>query len=119
MRILSGMRPTGKLHIGHYVGALENWVKLQDDYQNFHLIADYHVLTTALRNDNIYENTIDMIIRNTQRIGNFIFVTGNFRTVILVKTTSGSYPHKPIMVFQNAQCRIVRKSFLHRKFPKS
>jgi len=62
MRILSGMRPTGKLHIGHYVGALENWVKLQNDYQNFHLIADYHVLTTALRNDNIYENTIDMVI---------------------------------------------------------
>ena len=43
-RILSGMRPTGKLHIGHYVGALENWIKLQDEYQNFHLIADYHVL---------------------------------------------------------------------------
>jgi len=61
-RILSGMRPTGKLHIGHYVGALENWVKLQDEYENFHLIADYHVLTTALRNDDIYQNTIDMII---------------------------------------------------------
>ena len=61
-RILSGMRPTGKLHIGHYVGALENWVKLQDEYENFHLIADYHVLTTALRNDDIYQNTMDMII---------------------------------------------------------
>lgn len=61
-RILSGMRPTGKLHIGHYVGALENWVKLQNEYESFHLIADYHVLTTALRNDNIYENTIEMII---------------------------------------------------------
>jgi len=62
MRILSGMRPTEQLHIGHYVGALEHWVKLQDDYENFHLIADYHVLTTALRNDDIYQNTIDMII---------------------------------------------------------
>ena len=61
-RILSGMRPTGKLHIGHYVGALENWVKLQDEYENFHLIADYHVLTTALRNDDIYQNTIEMVI---------------------------------------------------------
>ncbi len=61
-RILSGMRPTGKLHIGHYVGALENWVKLQDEYQNFHLIADYHVLTTSLNTDDIYQNTIDMLI---------------------------------------------------------
>ena len=61
-RILSGMRPTGKLHIGHYVGALENWVKLQDEYQNFHLIADYHVLTTSLNTEDIYQNTIDMLI---------------------------------------------------------
>lgn len=61
-RILSGMRPTGKLHIGHYVGALENWIKLQDDYQNFHLIADYHVLTTELNSNDIYVNSIDMLI---------------------------------------------------------
>jgi len=61
-RILSGMRPTGKLHIGHYVGALENWIKLQDEYQNFHLIADYHVLTTNLNTDDIYGNTIEMLI---------------------------------------------------------
>ncbi len=61
-RILSGMRPTGKLHIGHYVGALENWVKLQDEYESFHLIADMHVLTTDLNTDQIYQNTIDMVI---------------------------------------------------------
>lgn len=61
-RILSGMRPTGKLHIGHYVGALENWVKLQDEYQNFHLIADYHVLTTSLNTENIYNDSIEMLI---------------------------------------------------------
>jgi tryptophanyl-tRNA synthetase len=61
-RILSGMRPTGKLHIGHYVGALENWVKLQDEYQNFHLIADYHVLTTNLDTADVYENSIEMLI---------------------------------------------------------
>ncbi len=61
-RILSGMRPTGKLHIGHYVGALENWVKLQDEYQNFHLIADYHVLTTNLDTTDIYENSIEMLV---------------------------------------------------------
>lgn len=56
------MRPTGKLHIGHYVGALENWVQLQNDYENFHLIADYHVLTTDLNTEHVYQNTIDMLI---------------------------------------------------------
>lgn len=61
-RILSGMRPTGKLHIGHYVGALENWVKLQDEYQSFHLIADYHVLTTDLDTNDLYDNTLEMLI---------------------------------------------------------
>ncbi len=61
-RILSGMRPTGKLHLGHYVGALENWVKLQNEYDSYHLIADYHVLTTNLNIDDIYQNTIDMVI---------------------------------------------------------
>lgn len=61
-RILSGMRPTGKLHIGHYVGALENWVHLQDKYESYHLIADYHVLTTDLKTNDIYNDTIDMLI---------------------------------------------------------
>jgi tryptophanyl-tRNA synthetase len=61
-RILSGMRPTGKLHIGHYVGALENWVKLQNEYESFHLIADYHVLTTGLDTNDVYQNSIDMLI---------------------------------------------------------
>jgi len=61
-RILSGMRPTGKLHLGHYVGALENWVKLQDEYDNFHLIADYHALTTNLDTSAIYDDSIDMLI---------------------------------------------------------
>ncbi len=61
-RILSGMRPTGKLHIGHYVGALENWIKLQHEYQSYYLIADYHVLTTNLDTSEIYENSIQMLI---------------------------------------------------------
>ena len=61
-RILSGMRPTGKLHLGHYVGALENWVKLQNEYESYHLIADYHVLTTDLNIDQIYDNTLEMVI---------------------------------------------------------
>ena len=61
-RILSGMRPTGKLHIGHYVGALENWIKLEDEFESYHLIADWHVLTTDLNTDEIYNNTIEMVI---------------------------------------------------------
>jgi len=61
-RILSGMRPTGKLHLGNYVGALENWVKLQGQYENFHLVADWHLLTTDLDTSTIEADTIDMVI---------------------------------------------------------
>ncbi|HEY5615206.1 MAG TPA: tryptophan--tRNA ligase [Bacteroidota bacterium] len=60
--ILSGMRPTGKLHLGHLVGALENWVALQGEYQNYHLIADYHALTTDPRTSAIYQNSLDMLM---------------------------------------------------------
>jgi tryptophanyl-tRNA synthetase len=56
------MRPTGKLHLGHLVGALENWVALQREFDNFHLIADYHALTTNLDSSDIYQNSIDMVI---------------------------------------------------------
>ncbi len=45
-RVLSGMRPTGKLHLGNYMGALANWVKLQDNYDCYFFIADWHALTT-------------------------------------------------------------------------
>ena len=50
-RILSGMRPTGPLHLGNLLGALANWVKLQDEYECFYFIADWHALTSD------YENT--------------------------------------------------------------
>jgi tryptophanyl-tRNA synthetase len=60
--ILSGMRPTGKLHLGHWAGALENWVELQGMYNNYHLVADYHVLTTNLDTNGIEQDTIDMVI---------------------------------------------------------
>ncbi len=61
-RILSGMRPTGKLHIGNLVGALESWVELQDTYDNFHLIADWHVLTTMPESSrDIPMNTREMV----------------------------------------------------------
>lgn len=61
-RILSGMRPTGKLHLGNYVGALENWVKLQGQYENFHLVADWHLLTTDLDTSHIESDTMDLVI---------------------------------------------------------
>lgn len=65
-RILSGMRPTGKLHLGHYFGALENWVKLQDDYDCYFEIADVQALTDNYDNpakvrDNIREVTMDYL----------------------------------------------------------
>jgi tryptophanyl-tRNA synthetase len=56
------MRPTGKLHLGHLTGALENWVAMQGEYQNYHLIADYHALTTNPDTSGIYQNSIDMLI---------------------------------------------------------
>jgi tryptophanyl-tRNA synthetase len=49
-RILTGDRPTGKLHLGHYVGTLENRLRLQEEYETFLLVADYHVLTTNANN---------------------------------------------------------------------
>ena len=45
-RILTGDRPTGRLHLGHYVGSLENRVRLKDEYECFFIIADLHTLTT-------------------------------------------------------------------------
>jgi tryptophanyl-tRNA synthetase len=53
-RILSGMRPTGRLHLGHLVGALDNWVPLQDQYDCFYCVVDWHALTTH------YESTADI-----------------------------------------------------------
>lgn len=56
------MRPTGKLHLGHLVGALESWVALQDEFQNYHLIADYHALTTDPDSRSLESNSFEMII---------------------------------------------------------
>src|SRR4029079_2759788 len=50
-RILTGVRPTGPLDLGHYLGALENWVRLQDTYECFFLLADYQVADYADRPD--------------------------------------------------------------------
>jgi tryptophanyl-tRNA synthetase len=60
-RVLSGMRPTGKLHIGHYVGALQNWVRLQSEYDCFFFVADWHALTTDYADTSrVKENLLEM-----------------------------------------------------------
>jgi tryptophanyl-tRNA synthetase len=62
-RILSGMRPTGKLHLGNYVGALRNWVNLQSHYDCFFFIADWHALTTDYADTNsIKQNSLEVMI---------------------------------------------------------
>src|SRR5512146_1840397 len=52
-RILTGDRPTGPLHLGHYVGTLGNRVRLQDEYEVFLLVADYHALTRTVDKDHV------------------------------------------------------------------
>jgi len=60
-RILSGMRPTGKLHLGHLIGALDNWVKLQDEYECFYEVANWHALTDRLDTKSFKEDICDMV----------------------------------------------------------
>lgn len=61
-RILSGMRSTGKCHLGNYVGALENWIRLQNEYESYHMVADWHMLTTDLEHTSqIAPNSIEVI----------------------------------------------------------
>ncbi len=65
-RVLSGMRPTGALHLGHYHGALKNWVRLQSEKECFYFVADWHALTTHYESrevieKNVYEMVIDWL----------------------------------------------------------
>ena len=62
-RVLSGMRPTGRLHLGHYHGVLKNWVELQHEYQCFFFVADWHALTTHYDDPSIIPDSVwDMVI---------------------------------------------------------
>ena len=62
-RVLSGMRPTGKLHLGHYHGALKNWLELQNEYDSYYFVADWHAFTTHYSDKIDLESyTIDMVI---------------------------------------------------------
>ena len=65
-RVLSGMRPTGALHLGHYHGALKNWVRLQSEMECFYFVADWHALTThyedaSVIEQHVYEMVIDWL----------------------------------------------------------
>ena len=65
-RVLSGMRPTGRMHIGHYHGALKNWVRLQQEYECFFFVADWHALTTnyespEMMGESVWEMVIDWL----------------------------------------------------------
>ena len=65
-RVVSGMRPTGKLHLGHLVGALQQWTRLQDDYDCLYFVADWHALTSEYADtgglvQNAWDNAADWI----------------------------------------------------------
>ena len=65
-RILSGMQPSGKLHLGNYFGALKNWVDLQDDFECFFFIADWHALSSLYEDPGLikkfsYEVAVDWL----------------------------------------------------------
>jgi len=65
-RLLSGMRPTGNLHLGHLFGAIDNWRQLQDEFECFYMVADWHALTTAYKDPSeikglIHELVIDYL----------------------------------------------------------
>ena len=83
-RILTGDRPTGKLHLGHYVGSLKNRVRLQDDYECFFIIADLHTLTTQPEKQSI------------ERIAD------NAREIVLDYLAAGVDPRKSVIYLQSA-----------------
>ncbi len=61
--IVSGMRPTGKLHLGHYLGVIKNWVQLQEKYNCYFFVADWHALTTKYDNtEELKQNTKDVVM---------------------------------------------------------
>jgi tryptophanyl-tRNA synthetase len=80
-RILTGDRPTGDLHLGHYVGSLANRVRLQDEYECFFIIADYHALTTA------YDRSAE--------------VQGNIRSLVLDYLSVGMDPERSTIFLQS------------------
>ncbi|MCL2309176.1 MAG: tryptophan--tRNA ligase [Proteobacteria bacterium] len=78
-RVLSGMRPTGRMHLGHYHGALKNWVRLQEQYECFYFVADWHALTThyetpELIADSAFEMVVDWLAAGIDPVQSTVFV---------------------------------------------
>ena len=78
-RVLSGMRPTGKLHLGHYHGVLKNWVKLQHEYDCFFFVADWHALTTHYETPlelggHVWEMVVDWLAAGVDPANTTLFI---------------------------------------------
>ena len=78
-RVLSGMRPTGRMHIGHYHGALKNWLRLQEEYDCLYFAADWHALTTHYETperieDSVWEMFIDWLAAGINPTRSTIFI---------------------------------------------
>ncbi|MBL8287169.1 MAG: tryptophan--tRNA ligase [Rubrivivax sp.] len=78
-RVLSGMRPTGSMHLGHYLGALKNWVALQDQHECFYFVADWHALTTHYEESevigqSVYEMVTDWLAAGLDPDKSTIFI---------------------------------------------
>ena len=78
-RIFSGMQPSGRFHLGNYMGALDNWIKLQKDYECFFSIVDLHALTSSFEDtskiqNNVMEMAIDWLSAGLDPEKNVIFV---------------------------------------------
>jgi tryptophanyl-tRNA synthetase len=85
-RIMSGMRPTGNLHLGNYFGALENWIRLQNEYDCFFSIVDWHALTTGYEDtsgikDNVMEMAIDWLSAGLDPKKCTIFLQSNVKEI--------------------------------------
>ncbi len=68
-RIVSGMRPTGRMHLGHLHGALNNWKNLQEEYECFFFIADWHALTSEYANSRIIKGSVNEIVKDWISVG--------------------------------------------------
>lgn len=91
--ILSGMRPTGRLHLGNYLGALENWVKLQQDYRCIYSIVDIHALTTLESPEdveniqpNIHEMALDWLAAGVDPEQSIVFIQSHVPEVMSLHT---------------------------------
>ena len=78
-RVLSGMRPTGPLHLGHYHGVLKNWAQMQHEYECFFMVADWHALTTNYDDTSqiegyVWDTVIDWLAAGINPSSSTIFV---------------------------------------------